>query len=232
VRLRLRWVVPLLLAALHSSCAQNPAAPTLSVTCNAVPSTGTAPLTVAFTVNVAGSDSAFTVAASYGDGATGTNPDAPHTYAQAGVFTASFAVTSAKQSARCAATVTVSSALTTPATPTPTPTPTPSSNTKPNAVFKTVPAADSSGRISGPKPFTVHFNMCRTTDPDGDRLEFTMDFQGDGTLEIDGSSGADCRHDFTYSAGTYHPQICVTDVNSSGQPFHKFQCESYTVVAR
>ena len=49
-------------------------APTLAAECTATPSTGRAPLTVAFNLNVSGAQGNFTVAVSYGDGSSGTSP--------------------------------------------------------------------------------------------------------------------------------------------------------------
>jgi hypothetical protein len=80
--------------------------------------------------------------------------------------------------------------------------------------------------------------MCRTVDPDGDRLLFRMDLDGDGAFEFLGSSGADCRHEKVYSAGTVTATQCVTDVNCPSwplcndyPPLHPYECRSYTVTA-
>jgi hypothetical protein len=167
------------------------------------------------------------VAINYGDGTEGTDPDRPHTYAAAGAFAASFTVSTSSQSARCSTTVTVS----------PAPSPPPPPNRPPNPVFKTVPAAVG-GTISGTAPFVVHLNMCQTVDPDGDRLLFTIDFDGDGNPEVRGPTGADCRQEHTYAAGTYTAIMCVSDINCQTWPacvgvpvLHRFQCKQYTVVA-
>jgi len=109
---------------------QNVAAPTLSSTCEARPASGPAPLAVSFLVNVSGAEGPITVSISYGDGTSGTNPDAPHSYAAAGSYNAAFDIRTQTQSARCTAAVSVSGGSN-PA----------SGNQPPNAVFKSTPAA-------------------------------------------------------------------------------------------
>jgi hypothetical protein len=193
-------------------------APTLTTTCAANPATGQAPLNVAFNVNVAGAQGTFSVAINYGDGSQGTDPGSPHVYKVAGAFTAAFTVTTSSQSARCSTTVTVSAA------------PTPPPNQPPVAVFHTNPKAVN-GTITGPAPFTVRFNMCPTADPERGRCMFTMDFEGDRHVDSAGSTGASCRRDHTYAAGTYNPIICVTDIGPDGELLHPFQCQGYRVVA-
>jgi hypothetical protein len=104
-------------------------------------------------------------------------------------------------------------------------------DTPPDAVFRTTPEAGSGGQITGVSPLVVRFNMCPSADPDGDRLLFTMDFDGDGRDEVEGTSGAACRRDSTpYGVGTHSPRICVTDIGADGRPLHAFQCRSYRVV--
>jgi len=68
-------------------------------------------------------------------------------------------------------------------------------------------------------------------DPEGDPLRFTMDLNGDGQLNVGGSTGASCREPWTYSAGTWNPEICVTDLGPQGQTLHRYQCRTYTIVA-
>jgi hypothetical protein len=196
-------------------------APSLSAECTATPATGAAPLTVAFNLNVSGAQGAFTVAITYGDGARGTSPSEPHTYATAGTYTASFTVETTLQSALCSTTVVAN------ATPPPTP---PPSNQPPTAVFKSTPDAFG-GRISGPSPLTVTFNMCASTDPDRDLLWFRMDFTDDGDWDIDGTTGASCRYNHTYAVGTYTATNCVTDMDAAGSFLDPFECQGYTVVA-
>jgi PKD repeat protein len=206
------------------------ATPTLGAQCSAHPSSGPAPLTVAFVLDVAGAQGALSVAVNYGDGSQGTDPDQRHVYTAAGAYSASFTVSTATQTARCSAPVTVA------ATPTPLPTPRPEGNRRPVAVFKTTP--DSSSTITGTAPFTVRFNMCPTVDPDDDRLYFRMDLDGNGAFEYHGSTGHDCRQSSTYAAGTRTATLCVTDVDCPSwplceglAPLHPFQCRSYTIVA-
>jgi hypothetical protein len=70
----------------------------------------------------------------------------------------------------------------------------------------------------------VTFNMCFSTDPDGDELKFTFDY-GDGT-----TFRGNCRvtHSYVTPPGPASAlaTICVTD----GLPRHE-QCQSYTVKA-
>ena len=207
-------------------------APTLTADCAARPTNGTTPLSVVFTLNVAGAQGPFSVAIAYGDGASGTDPDLAHVYTASGNYVASFTVATDTQSARCSAVVTV-------AAPQPTPTPAPSTgpNQAPSPLFKTTPEASGS-TISGAAPLLVHFNVCRTTDPEGDALRFRMDLDGNGVFEYDGSTGADCRHEATYAAGTHQATDCVTDIACPSWPacagyptLHPFQCRSYTIVA-
>jgi len=204
-------------------------APALSATCSATPSSGEAPLVVSFALTIAGAEGAPSVAVSYGDGTSGTNPDATHTYSAGGVYTASFTVTtSTDQTARCAATVTVSGD----ATPVPDPSPAPGGNLPPVADFRTGPGANDNDRIVGTAPLDVTFNMCRTSDPEGDTLYFTMDLDGDGKIDVRGSTGASCREDWTYTTmGTWKASNCVTDLDPLGARLHDFQCVTYTVVA-
>ena len=154
------------------------------------------------------------------DGASSTNPDAPHTYATAGTFTAAFTVTTATQSARCSTAITVQ--------PGPSP-PSPGPNQPPNAVFKSTPDAVR-GTISGTAPFSVRFNMCLTSDPDGDKVYFTMDFDGDGKTDQGGTTGGNCRRDHVYAAGTWTAHNCLRDIDANGKALHEDQCKTYTVV--
>jgi hypothetical protein len=210
------------------ACRDTPAAPGLSATCSATPDAGPAPLVVRFVLNVAGAQGRFDVAVRYGDGATGDDVTAPHTYAAAGSYSAAFDVTTSTQSALCTTVVRVEVASATPG-PRATPRPTPGGpNQAPSAVFRTTPAA-TLGEIVGRGSLAVELNMCRTADPEQDPLSFTMDFEGDGNLEVSGSTGGDCRRTRTYGVGTYRPRICVTDLNSGLAPAHPYQCRSYTV---
>jgi hypothetical protein len=200
--------------------------PALSVACAANPASGQAPLSVGFTVNVSGAQGAFSVAINYGDGTTGSSVASPHTYATAGSYTAAFSVSTATQSALCSTVVRVDAA------PAPSPTPTPT-NQAPSAVFRTTPEPGTNGTFRGGVPFAIDFNMCRSSDPEGDRLNFRMDFEGDGIWNVDGTTGGDCRREYTYTrVGTYTPRICVTDLLSSLQPAHPYQCQGWAVVLK
>lgn len=225
---RLAAVVGGLLAA-GSGCTKNsPAAPSLAATCSANPSSGPAPLTVSFSLNVSGASGAFTVRIDYGDGEAGTDPAERHTYARPGSYSAGFTVTTPNQSARCSAEVEVTAA---PATPTPTPR---AEDQPPDAVFRTTPEPGPGDSFRGTPPLTIQFNMCASTDPDGDPIRFRTDLDGDGVFEGDGFTGGDCRRSHTYrEPGGYAPQLCLTDVDpSSRTPLHPFRCKTYDVRLR
>jgi hypothetical protein len=213
-------VVLVLLSLAGSGCQEEKTVTSaaLSATCEARPSTGPAPLAVSFILGVSGAEGPFTVAVGYGDGASGTDPDAPHTYATAGSYTAAFTVTTATQSARCSTSVTVQ----------PGTAPSPGANRPPEAVFKTLPAAVG-GTITGTAPLSVRFNMCLSADPDGDKIYFTMDFDGDGDIDQGGTTGGNCRRDHVYSAGTWTAHDCLRDIDASGKALHEDQCRTYSV---
>ncbi|PYQ21309.1 MAG: hypothetical protein DMF79_08475 [Acidobacteria bacterium] len=211
------------LAALLGGCRSDTlVAPKLEATCAANPAQGIAPLRVSFNLSVAGADGAFTVEVSYGDGTAGADPDRPHTFVAAGAYTVAFTVSTARQSARCSTTVSVSPLPIVPVS---------IGNTPPQAVFDTIPRAGPGDQIAGAAPLAIRFNMCGSSDVDHDVLRWTMDFQGDGTNEVDGTTGGACRRDFTYAAGTYRPRICVTDLGPEREPAHPFQCKTFTVTA-
>jgi hypothetical protein len=219
---RVAGALALLLMAVGPACKheENVTAPTLSATCSAQPSSGPAPLAVSFLVGVSGAQGTFSVAVAYGDGATGTDATAPHTYATAGSFIASFVVTTPTQSAACSTAVAVG----------PGGSPPPGANQPPTPVFKTSPLARH-GEITGAAPLAVRFNMCLTADPDGDKLYFTMDWNGDGHVDQGGTTGGNCRRDYVYAAGTWTAYNCVRDIDASGKALHDDQCATYTVVA-
>ena len=222
--LRLASVLAFVVAVVGPACHKDTiTAPTLSATCSAQPSTGSAPLPVSFALGVSGAEGTFRVDVSYGDGANGTDPDAPHTYSAAGVFTAAFTVATSTQTARCSTVVTVMP-------PNNGPTPPPSGNQPPHPVFKSVPLANH-GTITGTAPLSVRFNMCLSADPDGDKIYFTMDFNGDHDIDQGGTTGGNCRRDHVYTAGTWTAYNCVRDIDANGQALHDDQCATYTVVA-
>ena len=230
---RTRLAVALTLAAAGGSGCQDTTtepAGTLAIHCSANPSSGAAPLNVAFGLDIAGALGATSVAIQYGDGTQGSDPDARHVYGAAGDYMASITVTAGAESARCSLPISVA--------PAPAPTPTPrTANQPPEAVFRTTPPT-SGAALTGTAPFHVDYNMCTTVDPDGDRLLFRMDLDGDGAFEFRGSSGVDCRHGATYAVGTRTATLCVADVNCPSwplcedyPPLHAFQCRSYSVTA-
>ena len=72
----------------------------------------------------------------------------------------------------------------------------------------------------GPAPLTVNFNLCRSSDPDGDPLSFLYNF-GDGKSREVGR----CRHEHAYqNPGSYLAQVCVSDGRNSS-------CRSFVVTA-
>jgi PKD repeat protein len=193
--------------------------PELSATCEPRPAAGPAPLAVSFLLNIAGAEGTASVSISYGDGTTGSNPDAPHTYATTGSYTASFDVRTSTQSARCSTTISV----TTPPDPR-------SANRPPDGVFRTSPEANG-GFIVGTAPLSVGFDLCLTSDPEGDELFFEMDFEGDGKSDFKGITGFHCRATHTYAtAGTYRPLMCVYDRDKDRNALHDSVCQVYTVV--
>jgi len=216
----LRILLACLLAAVVPACNQDQptAAPVLTATCEARPSSGTAPLAVSFQLSLSGAVGAATVAISYGDGQSGSNPDTPHTYASAGSYTAAFTVSTPTQTARCSAAVTVTEGSK-------------PANQPPIPVFKTTPF-DVALKITGKAPFTVSFNMCQTSDPEGDELYFEMDFDGDGSFDFKGITGFHCRADHTYALGTYTDvKNCVYDRDAQHVALHDDICRKYTVIA-
>lgn len=231
---RSRVAVALVIAAASSpACMQDtttePSVP-LAIRCSANPVSGSAPLTVAFGLDVAGALGTTVVTIQYGDGTQGTDPDARHVYVGAADYMASITVTAGIETARCSIPISVA--------PAPAPSPNPRlANQPPDAVFRTTPATSGTA-LTGQAPFRVDYNMCTTVDPDGDRLLFRMDLDGDGAFEFHGSSGVDCRHGVTYAVGTRTATLCVADVDCPSWPLcdaypalHAFQCRSYSVSA-
>jgi len=217
-----RVALPIILALPLGCTRQTTVAPTLAVTCSPTPPSGPAPLLVSFNVNVAGAQGSFSVAINYGDGTSGTDLAAAHTYTDPGTYTATFTVRSATQSALCTSAVSVGA-------PAPTPTPPPAQNQPPAPVFKTTPAAGAGDLITGTAPFSVRYNLCDSSDPEQDVLYFSMDFEGDGVFDTGGTTGAHCRRTFSYPAGSFQPRVCVTDLGPDHVPSHPYQCKRYTV---
>jgi PKD domain-containing protein len=174
----------------------------VSLTCSVNPSAGVAPLLVTLSVKVT-PGAALNI--SYGDGTSGNNPNAPHVYSAPGAYNIAVNATGASGSATCQAPVTVSG-------PPPGP-----PNLAPVGNFRVSP-----NPATGPAPLLVSFNMCKSTDPNGDPLNFTFEF-GDGTR----TSHRFCRDDHTYAAGAFVAKTCVTD----GQPGHE-SCQTFKVTAQ
>ena len=105
--------------------------------------------------------------------------------------------------------------------PPPTTTPPGATNRPPVGSFRVSPNPP-----AGKAPLTVTFNMCQSTDPDDDPLQFSFNF-GDGRRDQ-----GFCRMDHTYTGTTvralvdqtYNARICVTD----GVEGHE-QCKEYAV---
>lgn len=225
-----RTVIGLALSVGLAGCNDQSTSPSLTASCSASPVSGAAPLAVAFSLNVAGSSS-FDVNINYGDGTSSGSLNLAHVYQAPGGYTATFSVSAGGQAAACSTGVNVTgpAPAPTPGPGVPSPSPSPGANQPPNPVFKTTPKAGPGDTISGTAPLTIEFSMCASQDVDIDVLLWTMDFEGDRHVDIRGSTGAYCRRSHTYSAGTYRPEICVTDVDASGNIRHDFQCQRYTV---
>jgi hypothetical protein len=225
-----RTVAALALLVGFLGCEEEGSSPSLIATCSASPVSGAAPLAVAFTLNVAGSSS-FDVTINYGDGTSSGSLNLAHVYPAPGGYTATFSVSAEGRSAACSTAVNVTgpAPVPTPGPGVPSPSPSPAGNQPPNAVFKTTPNPGPGDIFTGTAPLAILFNMCASQDVDIDVLLWTMDFEGDRHVDIRGSTGAFCRRSHTYAAGTYRPEICVTDVDNAGNVRHDFQCKRYTV---
>jgi PKD repeat protein len=170
--------------------AADPLDPSLAVTCSASPTSGRAPLEVAFT---AGPSGGSTVQWSFGDGSGESVGDTTHVYSDGGTFTPTVTIKGSGRQGSCRQTIVVQ-----PPPPPPTPTREPNRPPEPDTRFDPGP--------TGSAPFRVIFNACPTKDPDGDRLTFRIDF-GDRTGEA-----TVCRPVHTYGAkGNYRATVCVSD---------------------
>jgi PKD domain len=210
-----------------ASCGKDVVAPSLSAACAATPGQGRVPLTVNFSLNVDGAQGAMNVQINYGDGAAGSEVSALHVYANPGSYTASFNVSTATQSALCSAVVRVDAAPAPTAVPTPTPRTT---NSPVIPVFNTNPDPEAGDVFRGRPSLKITFNVCMTSDPDGDDINFRMDLDGDGVFEVDGPTGSDCRRTHTYTKlGVFVPRVCVTDLLPNLSLAHPYQCHNYVV---
>jgi glucose/arabinose dehydrogenase len=76
--------------------------------------------------------------------------------------------------------------------------------------------AISADPTAGADPLTVSFSSDGTTDPDGDRVRYQWDFEGDGTFDSDEPNPT-----FTYDEpGVYRATLTVTDLGGKGRGRH------------
>lgn len=153
----------------------------------ATPSSGLAPLSVAFS-GTGSSDpdgDPLTFSWAFGDGATATGASISHVYGVAGTYTAVLTVADGNGGSNS---MSVIIAVNTPPLP----------NRPPTASITATP-------ISGSAPLTVAFSGTGSTDPDGDPLTFSWNY-GDGTT----GTGLTVNHVYTL-AGTYTAVLTVSD---------------------
>ena len=161
-------------------------APAASFT--ALPSSGEAPLDVAFDASSSGdADGSITSYEwSFGDGGSSSGVTASHTYDSAGTYTVQLTVTDDDgERATDTRTIQVSSAI-------------PVANSSPTASFTASPT-------SGEASLDVNFDASSSSDSDGSIASYVWSF-GDGGS----SSGATANHTYD-SAGTFTVQLTVTD---------------------
>jgi PKD repeat protein len=163
--------------------------PTASFT--ATPTTGTAPLSVAFNGS-ASSDPDGTIVAygwNFGDGGTATGPNAVHTFASAGAYLVTLTV---EDNDGLTATESMAILVTEPG------------NQLPVASF----TADPTGSFF--VPVTIDFDASASHDPDGTIIAYAWNF-GDG----DTATGETVSHEYT-SFGTY--TVILTVYDDDGAP--------------
>jgi hypothetical protein len=192
----------ILLAGACGDDGDNPAAATLALTCSASPSSGTAPLAVAFNIGLTGPVDFVEI--QYGDGSTGGDPSAGHLYANPGSYQATVTARGAGAQQSCRMTISAQARSTL--------------NSPPDARFLFNPRP-----ADGPAPLRVVANMCESTDPDGDDLFFTYVWGNGGFHD-----GGRCVMDHTYRRGVYELRVCVGDQ----QPGHVDVCQTRNVIAR
>jgi len=158
--------------------------PTLTVTVNASPASGNAPLSVNFTSTVSGGKTPYTYSWAFGDGGTSTSANPSHTFAAAGTYNVLLTVQDSSSpvgngSGTTSVTVSSSSTLTCAITATPN---------------------------SGTVPLTVNFTSAVNggTTP----YSYTWTFGDGGT-----SNSSSANHTYPVS-GTYTVQLTVTDSSS------------------
>ncbi|HKT05475.1 MAG TPA: PKD domain-containing protein [Rugosimonospora sp.] len=154
----------------------------LTAAAGAVPTTGNAPLTVAFTGSASGGTAPYSYSWAFGDGTTSTAQNPSHTYTAAGTYTATLTVTDSATPAKTAtatATVTVS------------------------AVGNPLAATASGTPTSGQTPLTVAFAGTAT----GGTPPYTYGWNfGDGST----STAQNPSHTYN-TAGTYTATLTATD---------------------
>lgn len=154
-----------------------------TVTASATPTTGTAPLVVAFTANASDPEGQqLTYSWEFGNGATSAQANPTYTYQVASAYTARVTVRD-PQGATATATVTI--AANSPANRPPTVSVSPSAT-------------------SGPAPLSVTFTTT-ASDPDGQIASYSWDF-GDGTTSTQRSPAHVYQKD-----GTYVARVTVRD---------------------
>lgn len=107
-------------------------------------------------------------------------------------------------------------------------------NLPPNVIYKVRPVPENRivdgqlerwivGNGSVGDPLLIEFNVCRTADPESDRLFFSMDADADNRLDEAGTHGGTCRQTFAYFADIGETKeteatICVVDLDAAGLP--------------
>ncbi len=157
----------------------NSSAPTACF--SATPTSGTAPLTVAFNANCSTSPSGATLTYDwdFGDGSTATGSNPSHIFTSVGTYMVTLTVSNSGGTDTSTSTITVISAT-------------------PTACFTATPT-------SGTAPLTVAFNANCSTNPTGATLTYSWDF-GDGST----ATGSNPSHTFT-SVGTYTVALTVSN---------------------
>jgi hypothetical protein len=94
-------------------------------------------------------------------------------------------------------------------------------------VVQTVPPAEL-GTITGTSPLTVHFNLCQSRPVnEDDNLRYSVDFEGDGTVDFYGHCRTDHVYDNPNAATACVPaRVCVSDRRPGGEV-----CETIEVCA-
>lgn len=177
----------------------------LQVSCSVSPSTGLVPLTVSLTTSVQGNTPSYRLVVDFGDGTTGDNGNVTHVYGTPGTYAIRVSASAEGQAADCRQSVTA--------------------QPRPVAadLLPTLRLGVNPDPPSGPAPLAVNFNLCQSSDPEGQRLQFRYDF-GDGRVT---DWVSDCSKPNTYAAGAYTGFFCVTD----GTPGHDV-CRAVDVLAQ